>query len=386
MKPYLIKYTKYFANILVWALGIYLLAIFVPKLAVIMLPFILGWLVAMMANPLVKFLESHIKLKRKFGSILIIVLVLSLMVLFVYMGIAKLATEAIGFMDQIPDISKNVAKDFFVVKDNLKRLFDTVPPDMRDTIFSIASDAVAVLSGLVENSGKTIVATTGSVAKNIPSIFVAFIITIISSYFILVQKDELSILVRRNVSSGSRKVLEVFSSGVSKVIGGYFKAQMKLLGIIFVIIFAGFLILKVSYALLFSVLIATLDFLPFFGTGTALGPWAVFAFFSGEKELALGLLVIYLVTQLVRRVLEPKILGDTIGMNPLLTLVLMYVGYRLFGVGGLILSAPAGMLLINLYSKGIFDNVLFIVKDIWKDIQKLKNIDGYKEKEGSKKA
>ena len=378
MKPYLIKYTKYLLNIAIWALTAFLLVRFAPTVLAIFLPFILGWLVATIANPLVKFLESKLKLKRKVGSILIIVGVLSLMVMLVYMGIAKLVTEAAGFVNQLPDMSLMLTADFNTVTETLKSLFETVPPDIRNTIFSISGDAVAMLSGMLENAGRALVETTGALAKNIPSLFIAFIITIISSYFMLVQKEEIAVLVRRNVSGSSRRMFEIYSSGISKILGGYFKAQFKLLGIIFIIIFAGFMILRIDYALLFSVLIALLDFLPFFGTGTVLGPWAVFAALSGDYQLAVGLIIIYVITQLSRRVLEPKILGDTIGMDPLLTLVLMYVGFRLFGVWGLIFSAPAGMLAMNLYSKGVFDNPIFILKDIRSDIKKLRNIESYK--------
>lgn len=384
MKAYLIKYTKYAINIIIWVVSLYLVLRFSSVVIAVSLPFILGWLVATIANPLVKFLESKIKIRRTIGSILIIVGVLSLTVLLVYMGIAKLVTEAAGFVNQMPDMSLNLTRDFNAIRESFQNLFETVPPNIKETLFSFSEDMISALTVILENAGKSLVETTGAMAKNIPSLFIAFIITVISSYFMLVQKEEISILLRRNVSNQSRKMFEVYSSGISKILGGYFKAQFKLLGIIFVIIFVGLMVLRIDYALLFSVLIALMDFLPFFGTGTVLGPWAVFSFLSGNHQLAVGLVVIYIITQLARRVLEPKILGDTIGMNPLLTLVLMYVGYRIFGVLGLIFSAPAGMLIINLYSKGVFDNPLFILKDIWQDIKKLKNIEEYKKVERGK--
>ena len=378
MQAYLLKYTKYTVNILLWGLGVLLAIKFLPRAMALMLPFILGWLVALMANPLVKLLESKIKLKRKFSSMLIIVVVLSLLVLFVYMGIAQLIGQATAFGSQLPDIYPTVTVGFLKIKDFFLNLLDNMPPDFRTTILEISSDAVSVLSNFAEKSGKAVMEAATGFAKNIPSIFIAFAITIISSYFMLAQKEELSLLFKQKISRNSRRTLDMYSKGVNKIIGGYFKAQLKLLTLVAIILFIGFTILGTGYALLFSVLIALLDFLPFFGTGTALGPWALFALLSGDYRLAVGLVVIYLVTQGFRRIMEPKILGDTIGMNPLLTLVLMYAGYRLFGVWGLILSAPVGMLVINLYKKGAFDNQIFIVKDIWNDINQLKNIDAYK--------
>lgn len=139
------------------------------------------------------------------------------------------------------------------------------------------------------------------------------------------------------------------------------------MGIIAVILFIGLLILQVKFAIVAAILIAFLDMLPFFGTGTALIPWAVFEFFSGDIQYAVGLVILYLVTQLVRRIIEPKMVGDSIGMNPLLTLIFMYVGYRISGVLGMILAVPVGAIVINFYKSGIFDRYINGIKEAVSD-------------------
>ncbi len=378
MRDYLVKYAKYTTNILIWILGALLFMSIAPKTLSIALPFILGWFIALMANPLVKFLESNMNLKRKFSSMIIIVLVLSLLVLVMYLGIAKLVSEAVAFGSQMPSMYTSLTDDFARIRESSQDILNNIQPDVRAAILNFSSDAIKILSDLAENAGKALVEAATSLAKNIPSIFIAFIITVISSYFMLAQKEEISAIFKRRVSVKGRKTLDIYSKGVNKIIGGYFKAQFKLLAIVGLVLFIGFLFLKVNYALLFSFLIAILDFLPFLGTGTALGPWTIFALISGEYSLATGLVVIYLITQAIRRILEPKILGDTIGMSPLLTLVFMYVGYKLFSVWGLIFAAPFGMILITIYKNGAFDNMIFILKDMWNDISLLKNIDSYK--------
>ena len=99
------------------------------------------------------------------------------------------------------------------------------------------------------------------------------------------------------------------------------------MAVIWAILCVGLLFLEVSFAVLVAFLISFLDMLPFFGTGTALIPWAVFKLLSGDTKFAVGLIILYLVTQLVRRVIEPKMVGDSIGMDPLLTLIFMSVSY-----------------------------------------------------------
>jgi predicted PurR-regulated permease PerM len=112
--------------------------------------------------------------------------------------------------------------------------------------------------------------------------------------------------------------------------------------------------------------------LPFFGTGTAIVPWAIFKLLSGDYKVAIGLLILYGVTQLVRQLIQPKIVGDTIGLKPLTTLFFMYIGYKIMGVLGMIVAIPVGMILINLYKLGAFNNIIRCGKEIVQDINEFR--------------
>ena len=112
-----------------------------------------------------------------------------------------------------------------------------------------------------------------------------------------------------------------------------------------------------GYFVLVALLVAILDFLPFFGTGTAMIPWAVYEFFMGDYKMTAALVVIYVVTQVVRQLLQPKLVGDSVGLNPLVTLLLLYIGYRMGGVLWMILAVPIGMVLINMCQAGAFDYI-----------------------------
>lgn len=162
----------------------------------------------------------------------------------------------------------------------------------------------------------------------------------------------------------------MLTDSFKKVFGGYFKAQFKIMGVIGVIIFIGLMILHVKFAAVIAVLIALLDMLPFFGTGTAFVPWALFKIISGDVQYAVGLIILYLITQLVRRIIEPKVVGDTIGINPLLILVFMYAGYQFSGVLGMILAVPVGAIAINFYKAGVFDGPLNGIREAINDLLK----------------
>lgn len=140
------------------------------------------------------------------------------------------------------------------------------------------------------------------------------------------------------------------------------KAQFKIMGVVFLILLLGFSVMRIHFSILLAMGIAFLDFLPFFGTGTALLPWALYKLLVGDYRTMAGLIIIYAVTQIVRQIIQPKLVGDSMGMNPLFTLVLLYVGYKAGSVLGMILAVPIGMIIVNLYKAGAFDYILDDVK------------------------
>lgn len=166
--------------------------------------------------------------------------------------------------------------------------------------------------------------------------------------------------------------MTMITDNLKFAVGGYFKAQFKIMGVVGVLLLIGFGIMQVHYAVILAILIAMLDFLPFFGTGTALLPWAVYKLLVGNYKMAIMLLVLYGVTQLVRQVIQPKLVGDGVGLNPLLTLVLLYAGYKLGGLLGMIFAVPFGMIGINMYKAGAFDYILDDVRILVKGILSLR--------------
>jgi predicted PurR-regulated permease PerM len=154
--------------------------------------------------------------------------------------------------------------------------------------------------------------------------------------------------------------------------GGYFKAQFKIMLVLSVIMFVGFEILKVNYSFLFAIGIALLDVLPVFGTGAVLGPWAVIDVLSGNYIRAIGLVIIYLVCQVVKQILQPKMVGDSIGLNPLATLIFMFIGYKFYGVFGMIIGIPVGMVLVNMFKIGMFDRLIKGFKIIAHDLNEFR--------------
>ena len=166
----------------------------------------------------------------------------------------------------------------------------------------------------------------------------------------------------------------VFSS-LKNAVGGYFKAQLKIELWMFLLLVIGFLLLRIPYAPLVAFLIAILDFLPFFGTGAVMLPWAIIKFLSADYEMAIWLVVIWGVGQLARQIIQPKIVGDSVGIAPLPTLVLLFIGYKCAGVGGMILAIPIGIILMNMNQAGIFDTLKMSIRILGAGFNRFRRFD-----------
>ncbi len=216
----------------------------------------------------------------------------------------------------------------------------------------------------------------GNFAKRVPSYLISTIVAIMSAYLFTVEHEEVLVWAKKTAPPSVVKRMTLVSDNLKYAVGGYLKAQIKIMGVVFLILWVGLTLLQVHYAVLIAIAIAFLDFLPFFGTGTAMIPWALYKFLVGNIKMAVLLLIVYAITQLVRQLLQPRMLSKSMGLNPLVTLILLYLGYRLGGVTGMIVAVPLGMILINMTEAGAFDYILDDVNILVEGILGLREDDG----------
>ena len=198
------------------------------------------------------------------------------------------------------------------------------------------------------------------------------VVTILSAYFFIVEQDSLRQQFKRLAPQPVLLYCGYVKRDIKRLIGGYFLAQFRIMFVVAFILLAGFVILGVPYGFLLAILIAMLDFLPIFGTGTVLIPWAVFRLFTGNYAYAVGLILIYVTTQVVRQIIQPKIVGDSMGLPPLTTLFLLYLGFKVRGIAGMIMAVPIGLIVINFYKYGAFDSLIENVKLLIKEIHEMR--------------
>lgn len=336
-----------------------------------LMPFVVGWLIAAVAAPLVNWLEKRLRIVRKLGSALIIILVLAAIIAALYFGISKLVEEISDLIRNFPEMYAQLESGLRQIGDTLSGTFSRLPAGIQSGWNAVVENLDQYMGNLMSEAGEPTVTAAGNIAKRVPYYLVSAIVTVMSAYFFIAQREEVLIWMKKIAPESVQKRMTLVMDNLKFAVGGYFKAQIKIMGIVFVILLAGLGFLGTGYFVLVAFLIAFLDFLPFFGTGTAMIPWAVYKFFMGDYKTTAALVILYVITQAVRQLLQPKLVGDSVGLNPLVTLLLLYVGYRMGGVLWMILAVPIGMVLINMYRAGAFAYITDEVKILLSGVMQL---------------
>ena len=359
-------------NIVIPLLGLCLVIFLGPRLLHFFMPFVVGWILALLANPLVRFLERRVKLVRRHGSMLIIIAALAIVIGLFYGAGLLVYREKGSFLADAPEIYQSVIAEIENALQNGRKLAEYFPQNLQPPLLAFSDNLDGLFGKLVSRAAEPTVQIAGHVAKSIPNLLVNMVIIILSSYLFLADRESIMRWLKEHLPAFVFRYIEYMKRDAKGLIGGYFLAQFRIMCVVALILAAGFLVLGVRYGVLLAFLTAILDFLPIFGTGTVLFPWAVVKLFAGEYAYATGLILLYILTQVVRQIIQPKIVGESMGLPPLMTLFLLYLGFKLRGLTGMILAVPVGLVFINFYKYGAFDSMIRNFRMLMESIQKFR--------------
>ncbi len=306
-------------------------------------PFIIAVLIAFLMQKPAIFLSKRIKLKSgiiaAFLSALLYIAVAFLAIFLIY----KLTVFLANFAEQMPKIFDEIS----VITNKLQQKFsDMIPKKYSFALEDLWNNVLKKTSAVL---GEYISGALTKIAKNMPSFLFSSIVALVASCYIAKDYNVLirftKALLGENVSKNIIKIKIILFESVFKFLKGY----LILTFFTFLELFIGFTVLKVKYAFLIAILIAFVDILPVLGTGTVLIPWAIISVFLNKIGFAVGLAILYVLVILIRNFLEPKIIGAQIGINPLFTLLAMFVGLKVFGVTGLFLFPIILIVIIKFY-------------------------------------
>lgn len=362
------KYSKAVVNL---AIALFILAAIIfllPRVLMFFMPFVVGWIIALIAGPMVRFFEEKIKLKRKIGSAFVIIAVIALVVMLIYFVASQLIQQLIGLIGALPGMWKSMEADLNGIARRIGEFFDKLPLEIPTNVSEAAEKIGGYLGDFFSRISTPTIEAAGNFAKFLPGFFIGLIMTLLSAYFFVAERMQINEWFRKSMPAAVQMRYQMVRDSLLHSVGGYLKAQLKIEVWMYLLLLIGLGILRVDYYALIAFVIAFLDFIPFLGTGTVLIPWAIIKILTGDYGMTIGLLVIWGVGQLARQLIQPKIVGDSIGVPPLPTLFLLYIGYKVGGVVGMIIAVPIGLLVYTMYQEGAFDttknSVLILVAGI----------------------
>lgn len=372
-------YLKAGTNVLIYIVAAILTIIFFPKLFVFFMPFVIGWVVSAIANPPVKFLEEKIKFKRKATSAIVIVLIIAIIIAAGYGIVVFLVNQCIGFIESIPEKWDSWSRGFETFGQNFNRTFKNLPAELREPLNNFGETIRTALGNWVQNLGSgsgenSLVSNISSGIGSVAGVLVGIIMCVLSAYFFTVEHNNLVQKMENNLPTHAYSKFLAAYRGLKNAVGGYFKAQLQIELWVYFITVVGLLVLRVDFAVIIALGIAILDFLPFFGAGLIMVPWAVVGIINADYFLGIGMLITWGIGQTVRQLIQPKIVGDKVGVAPLPTLVLLFVGYKWWGVFGMVIAVPIAMIFISLYEEGVFDTFVKSITILWKGVSDFRRL------------
>ena len=309
------------------------------------LPFLLSWLIAIMVKRPADAVASRLHLPRRLTrGAFALVLILALLGGVIF-GIVRLSTEAIGLFSSL---SENGS-----LSEIIGILLDPFDAFLGNTEFApeLADKLAGAASGIISEILSRLAAVLTATVSSIPKIALFIIVTAISTVYFAADLEAIGAAILAVLPNGAEEKLLRWRKNLFGVIAKYARSYLLLMLLTFSIMIFGLSLMHVRYALLLAALISLLDLLPIIGVGTVLVPWSVWSFVTGDVRFAVCLLVLFGVNEVARQIAEPKIFGMNLGLHPLLTLVLLYAGYSLLGLAGLLLLPVVSVLVSAVVNK-----------------------------------
>ena len=320
-------------------LGIFLAVwLFARFMLPLFFPFFLGLGLALAAGPGVEFLAKKLRFPRFLAAGTGVTLAFVLFILILLLLCGFLVRELRLLSGALPDLEQAFRSGISLLETWLLGIADAFPPGLRPMLRQNISGLFSGGSALLDRGLRYILSLAGSLLTRLPDSALTLGTALISGYMISAKLPRIRRwLLRRFPREKWKPVLNSLRR-VRAALFGWLLAQLKLSCLTFGILAAGFLLLRIPNGVLWALAVSVLDAFPVLGTGTALIPWALICFLQGSGARAVGLLGTYAVVTLLRSALEPKLVGRQLGLDPLATLAALYAGYRLWGVGGMILA------------------------------------------------
>ncbi|GAB3065145.1 sporulation integral membrane protein YtvI [Virgibacillus ainsalahensis] len=333
-------------------------------------PILLAIILAYMINPLVTFLEHRMKFPRSFATVTILFTVFVLVIGAFIFIITELIQGTIYLAEKVPtayqvfftNMEELIEREILPIYHKLISFFHTLDASYQISI----KEKLQEITNYIALTGASLVEEfflfIQSVLTALPNSATAFVFIVLATFFITNDWHQIKQSAMKVLPSSIFPLVSDIVSHLKQAIVGFTKAQIILISITAGIIFTGLTILQIEHALTIAFISAGLDLLPYIGTGVIFIPWIIYLFIAADYSLTISLCILYILIIIIRQIMEPKILSNSIGLNPLAALTALFVGIQLWGFLGMII-APILLVLLN-----AFHQAGFFLK-IWKFVK-----------------
>lgn len=336
--------------VILFGISVFLVRYALPAL----FPFVTALLVTWLLRPIVNFCVCRLHTNRKLASALLVILFYGTIGLLVVLLTIKLVGAAGSLIAKLPDFfNQSVTPAIKEATASISGLIENFDADSTIDLNKTVSSIISTLSTAISDFSGKALAFVGSYATSVPAILVNIVITIVATAFMLMDYDHIKKFIAHQLPEERRVFISTVFEHLGHVIWKYITSYAIILTITFAELAIGLICIGQKNALGIAAAVAVFDILPVVGSGTVLVPWAVISMLTGGVGRGIGLLVVWVLISIVRQIIEPKIVGDTVGMHPLLTLFAMLFGNFVYGGLGILLVPIALALCQNLQEHGV---------------------------------
>lgn len=305
------------------------------KLSLFYIPFIIAYLISLIVEPCIKWINKKTHISRKVSSIIVLATIFLFLIGIIILGGVKLVSETTNLLGGLNSYLDKILKFINDIKDRLQNF------NLSKDVINIFEKSTTDFINSIGNYIKNLLTTTLKYITSLPNILINIIITILATYFITSDKFYILDRMEHHLSKKMVGKIVMHAKQITSSLGKYLKAEITLSIITFIVVLTGLNIfyllgMEVEYPVLMAILIGFVDALPILGAGGIMVPWAIILLINKNTALSISILGLYIFTLVEKQLLEPKVVSNNIGIHPIFTLIAMYTCFRLIGVIGLL--------------------------------------------------
>lgn len=334
--------------------GAIVLAYFaLPKLIVIFLPFLIAYIISLIASPIVQFLSSKLKFPKKLAAGLCTLIVVAAIAFLIYSIAFRLVLYIQSLISDWENIKAYWTNIINIAYEKMNIFYHNSSPEFQGYLDIALEACLNEIQELFSPLVNGAIGFATNFAMGIPSAIIFTIVMFLATYFILGESDILENVAKSIIGEKNLLKIQSLYKDMMRALIGYIKAQTTIMAIVSIPLMIGLYIVGIKSFVLIAILIAIFDALPIFGSGAILIPWSLFGLIVGDYKMAIVMIILYFIIIITRQMLEPKIVGKHIGVPPIFTLISMYAGLKLFGIFGMVLGPICVLILKKLYVSGV---------------------------------